>query len=555
MEKCYVKLLESRARMENKKKLNFYKVMEYLFLGVLLATGGSIVYFNLSDIRCSLDPDFANTIYHYMEVIKHGTLMLPDWHHTTSLELDGTMLFALPLYFVLGNMFKAIGISNILVMFLYVIVIARLLKLHNVDKLFIFVTLILVLTPYEYGMLDYFNMLFYGGACYAIKTIVPILLLLVLSLLTKETYKSRMGKVELVAYGGVYLYLLFATAFSTGIFVVLCGIIPIFVWMILEMFFHGSPEFVLKKKVWCVWIASGVTFVAGYLLHDKVYTATSRTNMNLTNMGDFADNFDACVRGIFELMGAIVVKDVPVLSARGIVLCVKMVLVAAFLVALLFNYFKFDNGDKEQRISGLYLKNYLSFMFVWVFMVMFIADMRFPGNPHTEYRYFVIGMIPLIMLFGIQLNSLNKVFSEFQKKVAYIVLLMVCLIVVGGNHKNVLDRWDRSTYAVEFTEYVETLDVESVIFLADPDSAVMCKGIDNEHKYGTYMPATQSLNLTICSYYDSAYGHFYDDRHILAVIEGNDLYQCMPAEIASQYVKVDKFKWFDIYFSEVMMFP
>ena len=110
-------------------------------------------------------------------------------------------------------------------------------------------------------------MLFYGASWYAIKTIVPILLLLVLSLLTKETYKSKAGKIELIAFSGVYLYLLFATAFSFGIFIVLCGIIPIFVWMILEVFFHGTPEFLLKKRVWGVWIATGVTFVTGYILH------------------------------------------------------------------------------------------------------------------------------------------------------------------------------------------------------------------------------------------------------------------------------------------------
>lgn len=541
--------------MKDKKKPDFYKVIEYLFLAVFLVTGGSIVYFNLSDIRCSLDPDFANTIYHYTEVIKHGTLNIPNWYHTTSLELDGTMLFALPLYFVTGNMFEAIGISNILIMLLYVVVISRLLKLYKVDNVFVYLTLILLLTPYEYGMLDYFNMMFYGGACYAIKTIVPILLLVVLSLLTKESYKSKMGKIELIALGGVYLYLLFATTFSTGIFVVLCGIIPIFVWMILEMFFHGSPEFMLKKRVWGVWIATGVTFVTGYLFHKKVYTATSRANMNLTNMGDFADNFEACVRGIFELMGAIVIQDVPVLSVRGIVLCVKMVLVAAFLIVLFFNYIKFDNGDKGEKTQDMCLKNYLAFLFVWIFMVMFIADMRFPGNPHTEYRYLLIGMIPLIMLFGMQLNTLNKIFNEFQKKVAYIVMLVVCIIVIGGNHQNVLDKWDRSTYAVEFTEYIDTLGVESVIFLGDADSQSMCRGIDNNHKYGCFKPDTQTLNVPICSYLDSAHGFYYGERHALAAIEGTDLYQCMPAEIASQYVKVDKFKWFDIYISEVMLFP
>lgn len=543
--------------MEIKKKLDFYKIAEYLFLAVLLFVGGSVVYFNLSDIRCSLDPDWANNIYHYTEVLKNGTLNLPNWYYTTSLELDGSMLFALPLYFVTGNLFTALGISNIIIMILYVVVIARLLSLYKVDKLFIYVTLILILTPHEYGMLDYFNMLFYGASWYAIKTIVPILLLLVLSLLTKETYKSKAGKIELIAFSGVYLYLLFATAFSFGIFIVLCGIIPIFVWMILEVFFHGSPEFLLKKRVWGVWIATGVTFVTGYILHKKIYTGLSRTNMSLTNMGDFADNFDACVRGIFELMGAIVVEDVPVMSVRGIILCVKMVMVAAFLVALFFNYIKFDNGDKGQKTknAGLYLKNYLAFLFVWMFMVMFIADMRFPGNPHTEYRYFTVGIIPLMMLFGMQLNALNKVFNEFQRKMAYIVLLIACVIVVGGNHKNVLDNWDRSTYAVEFTEYVATLDVESVIFLGDGDSQSMCRGIDNTHKYGCFNPATQTLHVPICSYWDSAHGAYYGQRHALAAIEGTDLYQCLPAEIADHYVKVDKFKWFDIYISEVMLFP
>lgn len=114
-----------------KKKILFSKMLEYMFLLLLILVGGEIVYFNLSDIRCSLDPDFASTIYHYMEVIKQGTLQLSDWFHTTSLELDGTMLFALPLYFVTKNIFTAIGISNILIMLLYIMAIGRLLHLYK----------------------------------------------------------------------------------------------------------------------------------------------------------------------------------------------------------------------------------------------------------------------------------------------------------------------------------------------------------------------------------------------------------------------------------------
>jgi hypothetical protein len=53
-----------------------------------------LVRFNLSDIRYSLDADFANTVYHFRQVIAQGTIALPDWYNTTSLELDGSFLFA-----------------------------------------------------------------------------------------------------------------------------------------------------------------------------------------------------------------------------------------------------------------------------------------------------------------------------------------------------------------------------------------------------------------------------------------------------------------------------
>lgn len=537
------------------KKLRFDKIMEYVLLALLVGVCGEIIYFNFSDIRCSMDADFACTIYHYMEVIKQGTLQLPDWFHTTSLELDGTMLFAVPLYFVTKNMFTAVGISNILFMLMYIVVIGRLLHLYKVDKKYIYLTLILVLTPYGYGMLDYFNMLFFGGACYAVKTLVPILLLLLFLLLENKVYKTKQGKIEIAAFGAMYLYLLFATAFSTGIFVVLCGLLPILVWMVLEIFLKGNPEYLKNKMVWAAWGTTIFTFVVGYILHNKAYTAVSRTNMNITNMGDFADNFKACIRGIYELLGAITLEDVPVLSVDGIILCVKMVFGTAFLAALFWNYIKFSNEGREQKESGFNLKNYLAFMFVWTFFVMFIADMRFTGNDYTEYRYFIIGMVPLIMLFGLQLNSLDKVFNDFQKKMAYVVLLAACVVLVYGNHRNVVEKWDRSTYAMEFTEYVDALDVESVIFLDDRDTSTLCKGIDNTHKYGAYMSDTQSFYLWICSYYESAYGSFYGNRHVLAAIRGTDIYQCMPVEIAQNYVKIDEFKWFDIYISDVMLLP
>jgi hypothetical protein len=152
-----------------------------LFLLLLCAQLVMLIRFNLSDIRYSLDADFANTVYHFRQVIAQGTIALPDWYNTTSLELDGSFLFALPLYYLLHNIFLAVGIANLLFIALYIRIVTELLQCAGVQRRLILFTLCLLLTPYSFGMLEYFNMLFFAGACYSMKVLVPLLLILLLS--------------------------------------------------------------------------------------------------------------------------------------------------------------------------------------------------------------------------------------------------------------------------------------------------------------------------------------------------------------------------------------
>ena len=118
-------------------KNKFVKSIEYLFLFLLICQVGGLIFFNLSDIRCSLDLDAASAIYHYMEVIKNRTLRLPDWNHTTTLELDGSFMLAVPIYFLIKNIFLSIGIANIIMACLYLFVVYRILYHANIKKTYI----------------------------------------------------------------------------------------------------------------------------------------------------------------------------------------------------------------------------------------------------------------------------------------------------------------------------------------------------------------------------------------------------------------------------------
>lgn len=71
-----------------------------------------LLFYNLRDTRTLINADAASAIYHFMEVIDNGTLNLPDWNHTTTLELDSAFLFAVPLYYVTHDMFLAMGLAN-----------------------------------------------------------------------------------------------------------------------------------------------------------------------------------------------------------------------------------------------------------------------------------------------------------------------------------------------------------------------------------------------------------------------------------------------------------
>ncbi len=530
------------------KKILYY--IEWLFLFLLIIQIGLIIKFNLSDIRCTLDHDWANTFYHFMEVIKNRTLQLPEWRHTTSLELDGSFLLSLPLYFIVKDLFLAVGISNIIFTLLYIFVVTRLMTHLKIEKLFIYITLTLILSPYAYGMLDYFNMLFFGGACYSIKVLIPIILLLLMTQISQKKLVNTKGKIEFFITLFLYLYLWFATTFSTGIYVMLCGIAPIFVWMMLEMFINGNAKQILQKENIILWILTLITFLFGMFFHNEYYNGSSRLNMGLTKIDNFAINFRACIRATFDVFGATTKDNIPVLSVNGIILCVKILLVVSLLISLIFVYLKFNIGKKHHVIA-----NYLAFLYVWNFIVILLVDMRLSTNTHTEYRYLLIGCIPLIILFGIQLSNLNATFNNFQKTWAYCVLFFFCCALIYGNNNNVIKKWDRTTYAVEFCEYMNTLDVESAIFLDDEDSSIICKGLDNNHKYGAFISSEQKMYYGICSYNSSADSSFYGNKHILAAIMDTNINERIPQEAAEHYTYIGRIRWFDIYISDVMLLP
>lgn len=142
---------------------------------------------NLFESPIMIDYDGAKLYKHAIEMWNHKTLFIPDWKYITTMELDCSLLLALPFYALCRNIFLSFGIANILLIFTYVAVVYAIFQRTPYQK-YAFLAVNLILIPYSSGMLEYFNMMFFNGAQYVLKVLIPLLFIL---LLTTEREKER----------------------------------------------------------------------------------------------------------------------------------------------------------------------------------------------------------------------------------------------------------------------------------------------------------------------------------------------------------------------------
>ena len=508
---------------------------------------GCIIYFNLKDIRCSIDHDLANTFYHFSQIIEHHTFRLNKWFHTTSLEFDGSFFGAYLFYFFTRDLFLSVGLSNIVMMIIYISTILAVLKNFNVKNVWIFFSISLVLTPYSFGMLEYFNMMFYGGACYSIKALIPLLAVLLLQLSVKDDKKHN--KLIYMMVMIFYVALLLLTTISTGVYAFIVGLLPIFITVGFDIWIDSGWKGKYNLRHLVVGVTSIIVTIVGQLAHSYLYNGTSRMNMKITKLENQAVNLRACFAGVFQLFGAFTSEDINAFSTKGIYYCVKILMVCTLLITCIYN---FKACIKKSSIIDI--RKMFSISFIYVFSMLVLVDCRYPGNFRIEYRYLLVGVIPLILLLGMQLSIQENTWTKLQRIVVKTICSIVLLILVMGNNISVNKHWDRTTYAVELCDYFNSIDIDSVFFVDDPDTSIICKGLDKNHKYGAYITESNSLYYGICSYIDSQYGWWYGNKNILAVIEGNNIEDVVPDDIALHYRKIGHIRWYDLYYSDNVYF-
>ncbi len=493
--------------------LIFFAAVQILFLS----------YMNLFESPIMIDYDGAKLYKHAIEMWNHKTLFIPDWKYITTMELDCSLLLALPFYALCRNIFLSFGIANILLIFTYVAVVYAIFQRTPYQK-YAFLAVNLILIPYSSGMLEYFNMMFFNGAQYVLKVLIPLLFILLLTT-EREKRKGIPNRILFI----LYTLLLFITSLSSGVYVMFCGIVPLILCGFLDFMMDGGFKKYNRYHIWLCF-ASFIAFGCGTLA-GKIVGINARGNlMLLTKTENWQSNFHAVLLGIFQVLDSVPSGDIAAVSAKGLLYLAKI-----FLILLLLTVCILQIKDIWKPADSIDAKRFLAFLFPWNLAILLFIDSRYsPSNLTIEYRYFLIGILPLMILLPMQIGKWMENASVFCRRCVSLFICLGLLVLCAGSARNIWERREISLYVNDICSFIDSLDMEteSVFFIPDEETPEMCRLLDETRTYCSYNP--EHGGLVVYDYYQSYIDRSsHGDKNLIFVYnwETPDMY--LPAYIST----------------------
>ncbi len=389
------------------------KTNKYLRLGMILVIIAEvlfIIYMNL--VKCTAYPemDMAKLYRHAMEMVRNGSIVINGWNYISTMELDCSLLFAVPIYAMSGNIWLSFGIANLIFLAIYLFVIWDILKKLNVNPLYKYVSVIVFLIPYRMGMLEYFNMLFYNGGQYTVKVLVPLIIIDLL--LEDPSGLFNMKNIKNILLLALMVIMMVITSMSSGTYVLMSGVVPIVGAWVLNLVLENrstdgngglhNKSAMIRRGL--ILLASFISFVIGYALCRILHVSPNSEGMDLVTPHDFIDNIKVTIWGFFSVF--VNPEAQGVTSLNGLMQLLRYVF--AFLVIALIIYNLRHMFDRTEEAGKQRL---LMFPFVITFIILSLTYCCFSDVYYPE-RYFFIGLVPIFLTIPYFLEAVSAVVKE-----------------------------------------------------------------------------------------------------------------------------------------------
>lgn len=464
--------------------------LKVVLVGILAIQLLLIAFCNLTLIDKNIDCDNAKLFVHTMNMWREKSLLIPGWSYTTTLELDCSSILALPLYGILGNIYLAYGIANILFVLILIAVLFYMFEGEKAE--YPLLTANLVCIPYSLGMLAYFNMMFFCGSQYIMKILIPLLFV---GVLLQMDGRRGEHKKRLIVMSVIYIGLVLLTSVSSGVYVTFTGLIPVIAAYALYKLF----KYERVHPLFYVLVAlTGLCLIAGVMVNNAVMGgARGNSSMVLVNVYQALANVSSCIFGIFELFGGIAYDmTLPILSLQGIAIVARACFTILFAVCGIIAARRVIKGQADLRMILLVAIG------VWNLFVLLMTNTR-AGSSTYEFRYHLIGMIPIMCVTAILLlEGLGK-WNRVQQTVLVAGGAMMILVVTALSFRTVIRHEDEQVELKEVCEYLQDMPLEYVYMYDGSNDADMCRLISGDEEI-TYLCVVPD-GLTYAYDYHSKY--------------------------------------------------
>lgn len=532
-----------------KKILKWENVFTLLLVILLVSEFIFIININLFHIADTVDEDFAGMIRHTMEIAKNNKLLLDNWFYPTTGEFDTSLLLATLFYRACSDIFISFAIVNIINAFLMCYIIARLCRIADMGINYMLMVLCMVFAAYDFGMLSYVNMLFYGGSQYAYKAVLPMFFLVILFTPINKFKEMKIAvRVRTVIEYILFYSLFFLTSFSSGIYVFFVGLIPILLTCYIIQLSNDNSD---KVSLFINTGITGVVAAVGCYLNKKYDLQMHSFNsdlMKLRHDTTFTESFNNVLDRFAEVINPVRSDVVDAMTAEGISSGIKWLMVVFVCIGLVFiprvfgiYLVKRDKGKSSVRdmISACLVS-----VFVWNFFIMLITV--------SKSRYHLIGFLPLMMLAVMFFEELLRSAAGLQK------LFVLTFVFMYGFFEYSAAAYTAPAYYehVNLKSYVMEEDfcrqlmvcaaenkVNNIIFVNVVEEPEIMRVYDPMRDYETYL-AKNDVIYNYDFYMPTTDVDILESRCILVITDEG--YNTLKDGLIDNFSKIDRIGDFDI---------
>ncbi|GEM_PF-5423763 len=515
--------------------------LEKLFTALLLIILGiEIIYLiklNFWHMSDSMDHDAAKLMMHMIEIVRNRRLLIPDWSYMTTHEIDSAMLCSIPFYIITKNVYLSFGFANTIYIFAILAIVLRIFKNCGAKLCYALITSCLIFMPYQFGMLEYLNMMFFRGAQYSIKILIPLLAIAIL------TYTGKKWKKIILLC--VWFCLIYLCSFSSGLFPFMTGLIPIIVIKIKDIALSDKKIKEITSLDNIVLIIGTVISIIGFIVHQINNISPSGINAMIAGSQDFPEKIHICFSKFLSVINALPSYDsgyVEVISLAGFGYICRFVIALALLCVALFYLIRViktvDIKKSEKREVAI--EYFVMIIAVNVFIHLLCS--------YDSARYYIIESVCMMFLVGLYLASYSEKNKILRTPLFYFSILLVLALCWITSKRTVdygIEYRNEFQHCYDMCNCFKEQDVDNVIFVDNTASEEVCRILMPEQKFSNY--SLGLMDFESHDWYTYTGEASYYGTSVIIVASGQDNVDEIFADSGDNYENIGNIAGYNMY--------